>query len=307
MKPIRKTAIIGMGAIGILYGSRLLQNLGPDAVCYPVNDTRLARFRASGILCNGIDCPFQVIDEAQYSEPADLVIFAVKATALDSAVQTARCVMGPDTTVISMMNGISSEEILGEAFGRERILYAVALGMDAARKGNEVTYTRFGKTLLGIPANEPEKQGRLEAAADLFRRADMPVEISDDILRQLWGKFMLNVGVNQITMIYEDSNRVFQQPGEARELMLRAMSEIVTLSQAEGTGLTPADLDHYLSVADSLPPAGLPSMRQDGMARRRSEVELFSGTAVRLGQKHNIPVPANQEIYRRVLEMEARY
>ena len=57
------------------------------------------------------------------AEPADLVIFAVKATALDSAIETARCVIGPDTAVISMMNGISSEEILGEAFGRERILF----------------------------------------------------------------------------------------------------------------------------------------------------------------------------------------
>lgn len=122
-EPIQKTAIIGMGAIGILYGSRLLQNLGPEAVCYPVNADRLARFQASGIRCNGIDCPFQVVDEAQYAEPADLVIFTVKATALDSAIETARCVIGPDTAVISMMNGISSEEILGEAFGRERTLF----------------------------------------------------------------------------------------------------------------------------------------------------------------------------------------
>lgn len=122
-EPIQKTAIIGMGAIGIFCGSRLLQNLGPEAVCYPVNADRFARFQASGIRCNGMDCPFQVVDEAQYAEPADLVIFAVKATALDSAIETARCVIGPDTAVISMMNGISSEEILGEAFGRERTLF----------------------------------------------------------------------------------------------------------------------------------------------------------------------------------------
>lgn len=307
MKQIRKTAIIGMGAIGILYGSRLLQNLGPDAVCYPVSPARLARFQQQGIRCNGVDCAFTVIDETQSAEPADLVIFAVKATALESAIETARCVIGPDTTIISMMNGISSEELLGEAFGQERIVYAVALGMDAARQGNEVNYTRFGKTVLGIPADQAEKQTRLDAVVELFQRADMPVEVSGDILKQLWGKFMLNVGVNQITMIYEDSNCVFQQPGEARELMIRAMSEIVTLSQAEGVNLTQANLEQYLSIADGLPSAGQPSMRQDGMAHRRSEVELFSGTAVRLGEKHGLPVPANQEIYRRVREMEAQY
>ena len=307
MKTIKKAAIIGMGSIGILYGSRILQTLGAEAVCFPVSPERLSRFQKNGIRCNGTDCPFPVIDETQPAEPADLVIFAVKASALPSAIETARCVVGPDTSILSMMNGISSEEILGGAFGPARILYAVALGMDAAKQGNNVTYTRFGKTVLGIPAGQPEKADRLEAAVDFFRRADMPVEVSEDILKQLWGKFMLNVGVNQITMIYEDTNRVFQQPGEARELMIRAMSEIVDLARLEGVNLTQADLEHYLSIADGLPPAGMPSMRQDGMARRKSEVELFAGTAVRLGQKHSHPVPANERIYRRVLELEAQY
>lgn len=307
MKTMTSAAIIGMGAMGVLYGSQIIKTLGRDAVCYPVNAARLRKFREQGIRCNGADCPFRVVDEARHTGPADLVIFAVKAAALGEAIETARCVVGGDSVILSLMNGITSEEILGEAFGPERVLYAVALGMDAAKNGPEVTWSRLGKTLLGIPPDQPEKAERLSAAADFFRRAGLPAEVSGDILKQLWGKFMLNVGVNQITMIYEAPNRVFQQPGEARDMMLQAMEEVLALARLEHVALGEEDLRQYLKLADSLPPDGVPSMRQDGAAHRKSEVELFSGTVVRLGKKHGCPTPVNAAIYQRVNEMERCY
>ncbi len=307
MKRIERAAIIGMGSMGILYGSCILERLGKDAVSYPANERRRMRFAEQGVSCNGRDCPFQLVEETADTRWADLVIFAVKATSLASAIDTARKQIGPETTILSLMNGISSEEILGEAFGKEKIIYAVALGMDAQKQGNRITYTRLGKTVLGIPAAEADKSDRLEAVMDFFTRAGLPFEKSEDIQKQLWGKFMLNVGVNQITMVYESTNQVIQQPGAARDLMCKAMKEVVGIAALEHVNLTKADFQSYLAMIDSFPSNGCPSMRQDGMAHRPSEVELFSGTVLRLARKHGVAVPANEEIYRRVQCMEAAY
>ena len=92
-----------------------------------------------------------------------------------------------------------------------------------------------------------------------------------------------------------------------RDEMVEAMREVLRVGNAEGVALTEEDVTMWLDVLDHLSPDSEPSMRQDGKAHRKSEVELFSGTICRLGRKHNIPTPVNDSLYRRVKEMEAAY
>ena len=118
---------------------------------------------------------------------------------------------------------------------------------------------------------------------------------------------MFNVGINQATMVFECNYSGVQQPGKARDVMIGAMREAQALAALEGYPISDEEFDAWLALTDTFSPDGKPSMRQDGEAHRRSEVELFSGTMIRLGKKHGLSVPVNEWLYEKVKEMEAAY
>jgi len=304
---IKRISIIGMGALGVLYGEFFTRKLGKQYVEFVADDKRIERYRREGVLCNGIPCDFNIVSEDEKGKPADLLIFAVKATALDSAIKTARNKVSEDTIILSVLNGISSEEIIGQTYGMDKMLYCVAQGMDAVKIGNELTYTQFGQLCIGIMDQDEDKKEKLQAVVDLFDKTGLPYTLESDIKHRLWSKFMVNVGVNQVVMIYERTYATVQQPGEARELMKAAMREVMMLAEKENVKITEKDMDEYLNLIDNMNPNGMPSMRQDGLAHRKSEVELFSGTVLALAKKHGISAPVNQKIYETVRLMESKY
>ncbi|CZQ93742.1 ketopantoate reductase pane/apba [Trichococcus palustris] len=304
---IETVAIVGLGALGILYGHHFTKAIGKDRVRIVVNKERMERYEKEGIVCNGEKCAFQYVDERAEMQPADLVIIAVKGTNLDAAIETARHQIGPDTTILSVLNGIASEEVLANVFGSEKIVHCVAQGMDALRSGNEVNYVHIGELRIGIDKDEPQKQARLDAVTAFFEETALPYVVEDDIMHRMWAKFMLNVGVNQVLMVKEGVFRDIQVEGPSRELMIAAMREVLPIAQKEGVNLTEADLEEDLAIIGKLSPAGMPSMRQDGLAKRPSEVELFSGTVLKKTKKYDLHAPVNQYLYDRVKEIEATY
>ena len=308
---IETVAIIGLGALGILYGNHFTKAIGKDRVRIVVNKERMARYQEQGISFNGEPCDFQYVDEKDASlEPADLVILAVKGTQLDDAIETARNQVGPDTTIISVLNGISSEEVIGAAFGGEKIVHCVAQGMDALRTGNDVKSVHIGELRIGelrIGIDAPEKQTRLDAVAAFLEETGLPHVVEADILHRMWAKFMLNVGVNQVLMVKEGTFRDIHKEGPIRDLMIAAMREVLPIAQKEGVNLTETDLENDLTIIDGLTPLGMPSMRQDGIAKRPSEVELFAGTILKRAKKYGLPAPTNQYLYDQVQAIEATY
>ena len=302
---IERIAIVGMGALGVLYGNYLTEHLGRERVGFVVNAERRERYGRMEISANGHCCDFRLIDANETGDPADLVIFAVKATALQQAMEDAAGQIGPDTVLLSVLNGITSERLLEQRFGGKNVVYCVAQGMDAVKLGGALTYTVMGQLCIGVPSEE--KLPALDAVCALFDRIGMPYSREADILHRLWGKFMLNVGVNQVVMVFEGTYGTIQAPGRPREMMIAAMREVLELSKYEGVKLTEDDLNFYVELMNTMSPQGMPSMRQDGLAHRRSEVELFSGTVCRLAKKHGLSVPVNEWLYARVREMEAAY
>ena len=302
---IERIAIVGMGALGVLYGNYLTEHLGRERVGFVVNAERRERYGRMEISANGHRCDFRLIDANETGNPADLVIFAVKATALDQAMEDAAGQIGPNTVPLSVLNGITSERLLEQRFGGKNVVYCVAQGMDAVKLGGALTYTVMGQLCIGVPSEE--KLPALDAVCALFDRIGMPYSREEDILHRLWGKFMLNVGVNQVVMVFEGTYGTIQAPGRPREMMIAAMREVLELSKYEGVKLTEDDLNFYVELMNTMSPQGMPSMRQDGLAHRRSEVELFSGTVCRLAKKHGLSVPVNEWLYARVREMEAAY
>ena len=299
---IENIAIIGMGALGLLFGDLLQRDEGLS-VGFILDEARMGRYQSQSISVNGVAKRFDFLAAREAAAPADLVIFAVKATALEGAMEDAAGYVGPGSVVVSLLNGITSEGLLEARFGRNRVVYCTAQGMDATREGRALYCTKPGQLCVGLPDGRP--RDGLDALVEVLRRTGIPHTVEEDIQHRLWSKFMLNVGVNQVVMVREGNYGTVQASGEAREQMVAAMREVIELSRLEGVPVTEADLEYYVSLIDTLSPEGMPSMRQDGLAHRKSEVELFSGTVCRLARKHGLDVPVNRKLYETILAMEA--
>jgi len=304
LKEIKTVCLIGLGALGIMYAQKLSAFLPDGDFCVIVDQERKARYEQQGIFCNDEQCRFHYVLPEE-AKPCDLLLFSTKATGLHTAMESAKGFVGEDTIILSAINGIVSEEILGEAFGAEKVIYAVAQGTDATRVGNHLTYHVIGDIVIGEKNGEISE--RIRAVEQLLLQAGIGCQVRTDILRHQWNKFMYNVGLNQVTTVYETDYSGVQQPGEARDMMIAAMREVRGLSEYEGICLTEEDIAGWLKILDTFSPDGEPSMRQDAKAKRPTEVFLFAQTGQAFSRKHGVPTPVNDWLEKSVKEIEAAY
>ena len=309
MKEIKAVGIVGLGALGTMYATLFTQALGKDRVFVLADRARTERYRRDGMWYNGEACDLNYTDAATVTEPVDFLLFSVKFTGLAEAIETCRHLVGPDTTIISILNGISSEEMLASAFGSEKVVWCVVGKVSAQKEGNRVTMFPVippaGEMDLGVPAGCSD--AHLRRLTAFFDSIGFHYVLPEDIQVTMWSKLLCNVGCNQAATAYECNYSVLQTPGPARETMLSAMREVVAVANAEGVPLSENDVTLWTAVIDGITPTNEPSMRQDGKAHRKSEVELFSGTIRRLARKHDIPVPINDWLYDRIKDMERNY
>ncbi len=216
MKRIENVTIVGMGALGILYGDFFVKKMGKDHVTFVADAERVARFEKEGVYCNGEKCSFDMIEGGR-QEPTDLLIFAVKGTALRESARLAEKSVAEDTVILSLLNGISSEEILAEFFGEQHLIYTVAQGMDATKIGNRLKFSNMGELRIGVPDADPQKKENLQRVMEFFDRMSLPYTEEEDIKKRMWSKWMLNVGCNQVIMVEEGSYRTIQEEGTGRE------------------------------------------------------------------------------------------
>lgn len=305
MKEIKTVGVIGLGALGVLYAQLLTEALGKGRVLILADSERIQRYQKQALWFNGVRCDLHYADAAAVTEPVDLLLFAVKFGGLASSIETCRHLVGPETTLVSVLNGVISEQVLGDAFTPEQVVWCVAQKMSALKTGSQVIVNPIGELALGVPAGQDGAHlRRLTAFFDSIR---FPYSLPEDIRTHMWSKLLCNTGANQSTMVFQCGYGGLQVPGEARDAMLGAMREVILVANAEGIPLSEADVARWTAIIDSFPPEGEPSMRQDGKAHRKSEVELFAGTVRRLAKKHNLAVPVNDWLYSRIQEMESAY
>lgn len=301
----KTVAIVGLGALGILYGQHLTEAVGKERVRIIVNKERKERYTTHGITLNGEACDFNYVLEEEQMTPADIVIVATKSLTLESGMNSMKNQVGENTTILSLINGISSEGILGDRFGHEKVIPTVALGMDATREGYDVRSQVKGWLQIGI--DKPEKTERLSIVQEVFDEAAFPYEVEEDIELKIWHKFVMNVGVNQVVMVKDGTYGTIQTGGEYHDLMIDAMREVIPVAQAEGVALKEEDIQNVVKIIDTVDPAGMPSMRQDGLAGRPTEVELFAGTILAKSKEHGLDSPVNEYLYKEVKRKEAEY
>ena len=284
---MQTVGMIGLGALGVLFGQRLMANGANVRVL--ADKTRAEKYQKQGVTCNGAPVAFRYVTPEE-AEPVDLMIFATKEGGLRGAMETAAGFIGENTLVLSVLN----------------ILYCTAQGMDAVKVGNALTYAHAGMIVLGekLPG---EITPRVQAVADFLNAHGVTAKPVGDMVRRQWGKLMLNVGLNQTVMVFEGDYGTVQQPGKPRDIMIAAMREVQKLAAMEGYPISDEEFDDWVKLADSLSPAGKPSMRQDGEAHRKSEVELFAGTIIRRAARFGLDVPVNRWLYDTVKKMEAAY
>lgn len=302
MKSINKTSIVGMGALGLLFADIIQKNSLP--VEFVMDKKRSEKYSAENFTINGQKKTFKITSEEE-ATPSDLVIVAVKGTGLESCISTVKRLVKEDTVIISLLNGISSEGILADSFGRSKIISTVAQGMDAMKFQNSLTYTKTGELHIGNA--DGENRENLEALVEYFKKSGIPFIVEQDIMRRMWSKFMLNVGINQTCMAFKATYSQVLNQKELLETFTGAMNEVIAIANKEGIDLNEADLQQYLAITKTLSPDGTPSMGQDRINGKKSEVELFSGTVIRIAEKHGIPVPVNKMLYEKIKEIESHY
>ena len=304
MQHIKNIAILGAGAMGSFFASRFsdVPELSTSLVAGGERGKRLAR---DGLIVNGKACSVVVSDPDQVHEPADLIIVALKHHHLPQAIGDLKNLVGENTTIISIMNGLDSEPYIGSVYGMDKVLYAVSVGIDALRDGNRVSYSKPGTHFFGEAVNETPCE-RVRRVQKAFEQAGITYETPEDMIRIMWWKFMVNVGMNQASAVMGATYGVFQVSPDARAVMESLMREVIALARPAGVNLAEKDLDEWDKVLRTLSPDGKTSMLQDMEAGRKTEVEVFGGKVVSLSKRYNIPAPVNETFLRIIQVMENR-
>ncbi|MDR2780104.1 MAG: 2-dehydropantoate 2-reductase [Synergistaceae bacterium] len=306
MDRIKTVAFVGLGAVGASYLSRISENIPTGGIRVIASGGRASRIRA-GICVNGKKYFFPV-SEPDESNVADLVIFAVKNYHLAEAMSDARNQIGPETIIMSMLNGITSEGLIAETYGEDRVLFSIVMGLDATREEDRTVYSSLGAIQFGEAVNKEGAYSRnVLLVKEFFERAGVPYEIHEDMKRSLWRKFMLNAGVNQTSAVLRCPYGTIQKVPEARAVVRAAMEEARLIALKEGAALTEEDIAHALAALDGLSPGGKTSMCQDVEARRKTEADTFGGALAELGNKHGVSVSVNETLFRLIKAIEAAY
>ncbi|MFO7800710.1 MAG: ketopantoate reductase family protein [Desulfovermiculus sp.] len=290
-----KVCIVGPGAMGSFYYWKFHQ-AGFEQTTLLAGGERARRLQNNGIRVNGQTVPARVVGPEDTHYAADLIVVAVKYHHLDQVLADMKNLVADNTLIVSVMNGIDSEEILARTYGWDKVLYAIALGIDAQREPDQVRVTNQGIVYFGQKSNQ-QFSSRVKRVEELFQAADIAYQIPEDMVRVMWWKYMINVGVNQVSAVLRAPFGTFQKSQEAKDLMQEAMQEVINVAGAKDIQLGSEDIDSWLQVLDSLDPEGKTSMCQDVLAGRKTEVEMFAGTLLTMGRDLDIPTPLNRYLF----------
>lgn len=284
-------AILGAGAVGAVYASRFY-NIDPACVSLVASGERYQRLKRDGLIINQHHYAIPVLSPQDAAPPADLVIVALKHYHLAAALPDLRNRVGDHTAILSVMNGLDSEAVIAEHYGEDKVLYCIAVGIDALRSGNAITYSKIGTLFFG-EAQNTTLSARVMHIQQILNRAGIPNETPADMMRMLWWKFMVNVGINQASAILRAPYGIFQADPHAQAIMEAAMREVIAVAQAAQVNLVSEDITDWYKVLNTLHPQGKTSLLQDVEAGRATEVDIFAGKMVELGQRYGIPTPVN--------------
>ena len=290
---IKNILVCGIGAVGSIYANKI-QEYTPETLRVLVDETRLERYSKNPIIFNGKQLNFNYILPTRTDFKADLILIATKFDGLLEARENIANFVKEDTIILSLLNGVTSEEIIAKRYGTEKVLYSYFIGHSAIRKGRNVTHDNFNILVFGAKSGIDE---RVLAVKEFCENAHIKYQIPHDMHYSLWQKFMLNVSANQASAILQMTFGEMLQNPNFMHFARNVMNETAKIAKAEGVHNAENLVDDGLKSLSLMCPEGKTSMLQDIEAGRKTEVEMFAGTVINLGKKHNIPTPYNQVLY----------
>jgi len=293
-----RIAVIGSGGVGGYFGARLASG-GADVV-FLARGAHLAALRSQGITVVGGPEPLhvgsvQATDDPSSMGVADLVLIAVKLWDTDAILERIRPVVGSKTAIISFQNGVLKDTCLRAHYDAARIMGGVGYVATTIDRPGVIRQTGpMQRLILG------EFDGRISARGQAFLKACLDgginAELSSDINREIWQKFVFLVGLSGTTTTMRVPIGPIRGNGQTREFLLDVMKEVVAVGRAHGVDLPEDYAEIRLALADEVSPDMTSSMHHDLQRGNPLEVRWLSGGVVELGARVGVPTPLNGAI-----------
>lgn len=292
-----KIVIIGAGAMGGLFAARLAA-AGEMVSVVDVWQEHIDTITKQGLSLETEDGtvvahPVAVSGVEQLSS-ADLIIIFVKSSMTAAAAQSALHIMGPSTRVLTLQNGLGNAEVIAGVVGKEHVLAgttaqgATLLGPGRIRHGGR------GDTHIGRLSGATDEFCR--EVVHVFSHAGIPTVADDGVQSLIWGKLVINVGINAFTALLKFRNGQLADFSETRELVQMAVGEAVQVAAAAGIRLPYDDAVTKVLATATATAANQSSMLQDILHGRLTEIDAINGALVREGERLGVPTPVNRTL-----------
>jgi 2-dehydropantoate 2-reductase len=301
-----RIAVVGVGGVGGYFGGRLAQ-AGADVIFIARGDN-LAALREQGlriesIIGDAFVAPVQATDDPVQAGPVDMVLVATKTWQLDEAIEHMRPLIGPETGVVPLLNGVEASDRLAAALGESHALNGICY-IFVARVAPGVVRHSGIHPLIIFGERDNRRTARVEALRDWLERAGVRVTIPPDIDAEVWRKFVFGATTSGLGAVTRAPMGLLRELPETRPLFIQGMREIVAVAQACGVALGEEAVTAALAQLDALPYETTASMQRDIMAGRPSELEAQNGAVARLGAAAGVPTPLHAFIYATLLPQE---
>jgi 2-dehydropantoate 2-reductase len=301
-----KILIMGTGGVGGYYGGLLAQQ--GNEVTFIARGAHLYAIRHEGLKVKSIHGDFRVFpanatEDPAKVEPVDLVLFCVKTYNTDEAAEGIHLVIGPRTAVLSLQNGVDAAERIGKVVGMEHVIGgATWLSSAVEEPGVIKQISQFRRIVFGELAGG--RSERLQSIFEVLNSTGVTVEISEDIQKVLWTKFVFISAVSAIGSLTRLPMGDYRAVPETRSLLSGIMQEVEALARAQGIPLDPDVVQKSLEFMDHAAPHIKPSMQLDVESGRRTELESMVGVIGRKGRQLGIPTPLADFLYSSLLPVE---
>lgn len=291
-----KIGIIGAGAMGCLFAGLLSGT--QEVKLYDVSRETVDAVNSHGVRCRESDgtertFPVPAALSGAAEEPADLAILFVKDTVSRAALEGNSGLIGPETLVLSLQNGMGNLDIMEDFAPRQRLLLGTTKHNCVAEGPGVIFHSGAGVTHVGSPAGN---EAAACAVAEAFQAAGIGTEICPDVDRLLWEKLFVNMTVNPVTALLGCEIGVMAEEPHARAILESLIDEAVAVAAADGQKFDPAAVKETVLAAARALAAGRASMCQDMDRGRKTEIDFINGAVVRLGKKYGVPTPRHELI-----------
>lgn len=298
---MKNIVLVGRGAVGSVYAVQLSSTPG-IRFRVALDAARKERYEREPFFFNAVQYKFDYFVPSSNEQNVDLIIIATKWGGYADALDLIEPLVGTDTIILPLLNGLSAYRVAVERFGEQRVMRGFYIGHTASRLDNNgVSQDGTYKTNFGEQTNIEPYSERVNKVKTLFDKADIKYRIPANMLTAQWQKFVMNIGTNQPTGLYHYSYGELRASTEAMELSRALMGEAQAIAVHLGVPRAEELTDNALQVFDTLYSGDYSSMAQDTRSGRETEVDIFAGEVIKMGRELSIPTPRNEEFYKQLV------